>query len=64
MGIKDIKGYGIGNQIIRFKILIPQKLTDNQKRLLEEFRKEIDNNTFREDKKLWDKMKKFFHAQI
>jgi molecular chaperone DnaJ len=64
MGIRDVKGYGIGNQIIRFKILIPQKITDNQKKFLEEFKKEINENTFKEDKKLWDKMKSFFHAQI
>lgn len=64
LGIKDVKGYGIGNQIVKFNILIPQKLTDRQIKLLEEFKKEINDNTFKEDKNLWDKMKNFFHAQI
>jgi molecular chaperone DnaJ len=64
MGIKDVKGYGIGNQIIRFNIIMPQRLTDKQIKLLEEFKKDVDENTFKEDKNLWDKMKSFFPAQI
>ena len=64
MGIKDVKGYGIGNQIVKFNILMPQRLTDKQIKLLEEFKNEINDNTFKEDKNLWDKMKNFFHAQI
>jgi molecular chaperone DnaJ len=64
MGIKDVKGYGIGNQIIRFNILMPQRLTDKQIKLLEEFKKDVDESTFKEDKNLWDKVRSFFHAQI
>lgn len=64
MGIKDVKGYGIGNQIIKFDILMPQRLTDKQIKLLEEFKKDVNENTFKEDKNLWDKMKNFFHAQL
>jgi molecular chaperone DnaJ len=64
MGVKDVNGYGIGNQIIKFNILMPQKLTDKQIKLLEEFKREISEETFKEDKNIWDKMKNFFHAQI
>ncbi|MBI5198154.1 MAG: molecular chaperone DnaJ [Nitrospirae bacterium] len=38
-GIANLKGYGIGDQIVRVNVEIPKKVTPRQKELLEEFSK-------------------------
>ncbi|MDY6822016.1 MAG: molecular chaperone DnaJ [Deferribacterota bacterium] len=63
-GIKDVRGYGIGNEIIKFKILMPQSINDKAKRLLKELKKELSKEDYRENKNIWEKMKNFFQAQM
>lgn len=36
-GIADIRGYGIGDQIVKIDVEIPKKLSERQKELLEEY---------------------------
>lgn len=38
-GIADVRGYGIGDQIVRVDVDIPKKLSDRQRELLEEYAK-------------------------
>jgi molecular chaperone DnaJ len=62
-GLPDIKGYGLGNEIIKINVLLPQNLTNKQIELLNEFKKETTDGTYKADKNLWGKVKDFFHAQ-
>jgi molecular chaperone DnaJ len=39
-GMPDLKGYGIGNMLVRVKVVTPKKLSKKQKELLYEFDKE------------------------
>ncbi len=36
-GIKDLRGYGVGDQLVKIKVEIPKKLSPKQKELLEEY---------------------------
>lgn len=59
-GIADVQGYGIGNQYIELKVIIPTKLNKKQKELLESFEAESSEDTYKTDKGLFDKIKDFF----
>lgn len=62
-GIKDINGYGRGDQLINVNIWTPKKLTDKEKELLEEL-KEAPNfqpNPGKDDKTFFDRVKEYFH---
>lgn len=62
-GIKEINGYGIGDQIIHVDIFTPRNLTTEERQTLEKFRSspnfipQKDKN----DKSFFDKMKDFFN---
>jgi molecular chaperone DnaJ len=61
-GIKDINGYGKGDQLIHVNVWTPQKVSDDEKRLLEELRR---SPNFRPqpgkgDKSFFERMKEFF----
>ena len=57
-GIPDVHGRGIGDELIRVNVVIPSKLTPEQRRLIEEFARlsgeEINKESFT------DKIKKAF----
>lgn len=59
-GIPDVKGYGIGNLYVNVKVILPTKLNKKQKELLEKFSKESTEDTYKQHKSLWDKMKNIF----
>ena len=59
-GAPDVQGYGIGNMYVTLKVLLPTKVTKEQKTLLEKFAKQSSDDTYAENKSLWDKMKSFF----
>jgi molecular chaperone DnaJ len=59
-GIPDVKGYGIGNMYVNINVVLPTKLTKKQKELLEQFKTESNEDTYKKHKSLWDKMKDFF----
>lgn len=42
-GIKSPQSNRVGNQYVKIKVTMPNKLTNDQKRLLEEFRNSLDN---------------------
>jgi molecular chaperone DnaJ len=61
-GIKDINGYGKGDQLIHVNIWTPQNLTKEEKEMLNKMR-ESDNfrpNPGKYDKGFFEKMKEFF----
>ena len=62
-GIKDINGYGKGDQLIHINVWTPKKLTDEEKSTLEAIR---DSPNFKpqpgkQDKGFFDRMKEFFN---
>lgn len=59
-GIADVQGYGIGNQYIELKVIIPTKLTKKQKELLEQFDEESSEDTYNTEKGIFSKIKDFF----
>jgi molecular chaperone DnaJ len=59
-GIPDVKGYGIGNMYINIKVVLPTKLSKKQKELLEQFKQESNEDTYKKHKSLWDKITDFF----
>jgi len=62
-GIKDINGYGRGDQLIHVNIWTPKQLSNDEKATLEKLR---DSNNFtpnpgKNDKGFFDRMKEFFN---
>ncbi|MFC1746043.1 molecular chaperone DnaJ [Candidatus Riflebacteria bacterium] len=56
-GIKKLRGYGIGDQMVKVIIKTPKSLTPRQKELLEEFAMEAKDNVSLEDKSFFDRIK-------
>ncbi|MFX1562564.1 MAG: molecular chaperone DnaJ [Promethearchaeota archaeon] len=44
-GMPRTHGRGQGNQLVRIKVVVPSKLKDKQRELLEQLSKELDNNS-------------------
>lgn len=59
-GIPHLRGHGRGDQHVRVKVLTPQKLTDKQKNLLQEFAKSCGDNVNPEQKTFFKKVKDVF----
>jgi len=55
-GIKDINGHGIGDQFVKVKVMIPEKLSKKQKELFNSLEKEGEKSGFLKSmlKKLFD----------
>lgn len=60
-GIKNLRGTGKGDQYVKVKIQVPKKLSEKQKKMLEEFAKELGENTEGYKKGFFDKMKDAFN---
>ena len=60
MGIPHLNGRGIGDQLARINIHVPQKLSVRQKELLEEYAKINDEKTEMEKEGLFHKVKNLF----
>lgn len=63
-GVPDVKGYGVGDQHIRVRVVTPTKLTERQKQLLREFA-EISGNVPQgeQEKSFFTKMKRAFKGE-
>lgn len=61
-GIKDINGYGTGDQLIHINIWTPKQLTKEEKSMLETLRdsENFAPNPSKSDKGLFERMKEFF----
>ncbi len=59
-GIKNVNGYGRGDQYITVHVEVPRKLTKKQKELLREFDKTTGDANHQESKTFWEKVKNAF----
>ena len=59
-GISDVRGYGKGDQYVKVKVHVPEKLNDKQKQILREFAKETGETVEEQKKGLFDKVKDVF----
>lgn len=60
-GLPDVNGYGIGNIVVKLKIVLPTNISKRQKEILEEFANSSDENTYKKHKSLFDRIKDFFN---
>jgi len=61
-GIKDINGYGVGDQLIHVNIWTPQQVSKDEEALLERLRNSpnFTPNPGKNDKSFFDRMREFF----
>lgn len=59
-GIADVRGYGIGDEVVKIRVEIPKKLTPKQKELLEEYAKTSGEEVDAGSGGFFDKVKTMF----
>jgi molecular chaperone DnaJ len=59
-GMPVLHGHGRGDQRILVNVLVPRRLTDEQRRLLRDFDKHADQHTYERSEGLFDKLKSAF----
>jgi molecular chaperone DnaJ len=59
-GMPVLQGFGRGDQRVLVNVLVPHRLTDEQRRLLQEFERDVDDETYRPDESFFDKLKSAF----
>jgi molecular chaperone DnaJ len=59
-GMPVLQGHGHGDQKILVNVLVPRRLTDEQRRLLQEFEEHADEHTYEKSEGLFGKLKSAF----
>jgi molecular chaperone DnaJ len=59
-GLPVLQGFGRGDQRVLVSVLVPRQLTDEQRRLLEEFDRISTDETYRADEGFFEKLKSAF----
>ncbi|HZQ89406.1 MAG TPA: molecular chaperone DnaJ [Gaiellaceae bacterium] len=59
-GMPVLHGHGRGDQRVLVNVVVPRHLTDEQRRLLEEFDRHADERTYKPDERFFDKIKSAF----
>jgi molecular chaperone DnaJ len=59
-GMPVLQGFGHGDHRVLVNVSVPRRLTDDQRRLLEEFDAASDENTYRHDESFFEKLKSAF----
>jgi molecular chaperone DnaJ len=59
-GMPVLQGFGRGDQRVLVNVLVPHRLSDEQRRLLEEFERAADQDTYRRDEGFFDRLKSAF----
>jgi molecular chaperone DnaJ len=59
-GMPVLQGFGRGDQRVLVNVAVPRQLTDEQRELLEQFERLADDDTYRPDEGLFDKLKSAF----
>jgi molecular chaperone DnaJ len=59
-GMPVLQGFGCGDHRILVNVAVPRKLTDDQRRLLEEFERGAGEDTYRADEGFFEKLKSAF----
>ncbi len=62
-GVKNVHGYGTGNQYVTVKVVTPEKVTERQKQLLREFAEISGDIPEEQGSSLFDKIKKKFQGE-
>ena len=55
-----LQGFGRGDQRVLVNVAVPRRLTDEQRRLLEEFARSADDETYSADDGFFEKLKSAF----
>jgi molecular chaperone DnaJ len=59
-GMPVLQGFGCGDQRILVNVMVPRRLTDEQRDLLEDFDRRSDEQTYRRDEGFFSKLKSAF----
>jgi molecular chaperone DnaJ len=59
-GMPVLQGFGRGDHRVLVNVSVPRRLTDEQRRLLEEFDAASDDQTYRHDESFFEKLKSAF----
>ncbi|HEY6960431.1 MAG TPA: molecular chaperone DnaJ [Gaiellaceae bacterium] len=59
-GMPVLQGFGRGDHRVLVNVSVPRRLTDEQRRLLEEFEAASDEHTYRHDESFFEKLKSAF----
>ena len=59
-GMPVLQGFGRGDHRVLVNVTVPRRLTDEQRRLLEEFERLSDDETYRPDEGFFEKLKSAF----
>jgi molecular chaperone DnaJ len=59
-GMPVLQGFGRGDHRILVNVTVPRRVTDDQRRLLEEFERLSDDDTYRHDPSFFEKLKSAF----
>jgi molecular chaperone DnaJ len=59
-GMPVLQGFGRGDHRVLVNVTVPRRLSDEQRRLLQEFDEASDENTYRTDESFFDKLKSAF----
>jgi len=59
-GMPVLQGFGRGDHRVLVNVSVPRRITDEQRRLLEEFEAASDEHTYRHDEGFFDKLKSAF----
>jgi molecular chaperone DnaJ len=60
LGMPVLQGRGSGDLRLLVNVAVPRRLTDEQRRLLEQFEREVDEETYKPDEGFFDKLKSAF----
>jgi len=59
-GMPVLQGFGRGDHRVLVNVMLPRRLTDEQRRLLDEFERASSDDTYRPDEGFFDKLKSAF----
>ena len=59
-GMPVLQGFGRGDHRVLVNVAVPRHLSEEQRRLLQEFEAASDDNTYRTDETFFDKLKSAF----
>ena len=60
-GMPVLQGFGRGDQRVLVNVVVPRHLSEEQRRLLEDFDARADERTYKADEGFFDKLKSAFH---
>ena len=59
-GMPVLQGFGRGDHRVLVNVTVPRRLTDEQRRLLDQFDRLSDGDTYRHDHGLFERLKSVF----